>query len=239
MDETKRGYLIALIATGAAFTLRWLLQPLLNSDSPLLVFTIAVIISALWGGFAPGILATGLSAALAAMFFMAPTMTPKVDGMSGTIQLLLFLFIGVCVSAMARSVAISRHQAEESELYLASIIETTSSGLLVLDRHGFITFANPAAADLFGLMPSHLIGRRYDDPGWGASNSEGKPLQESEMPAARVLASGESLTGVHMSVRRPDDSLMAIMVNASPLRDQKNGAISGVVLALNRLGASA
>jgi PAS domain S-box-containing protein len=157
-------------------------------------------------------------------------------GTGDVIHIITFLIIGVSVSVMARSVAVVRRQAEESEQYLASIIETTTSGLLVLDRNGYITFANPAAADLFGLMPSHLVGRRYDDPGWGAASLEGEPLQQSDQPAARVMATGESLTGIQMAVRRPDNSLLALVVNASPLRDE-NGGVNGVVLALNRLGA--
>ncbi|MGC4043919.1 MAG: DUF4118 domain-containing protein [Armatimonas sp.] len=238
MDDTKRGYLIAVIATCTAFFVRWLLQPFLHEDAPFLVFTVAVIVAALWGGFGPGVMATGLSAILVLIFFLAPALSFKVEGTSNTIHVILFLLIGVSISAMARAVAIARRQAEESELYLASIIEATTSGLLVLDRNGFITFANPAAAELFGLMPSHLVGRRYDDPGWGSATLEGRPLEENEQPAARVLSSGEALVGVQMAVRRPDDSLLALIVNASPLRDD-GGSINGVVLALNRLGASA
>jgi PAS domain S-box-containing protein len=232
MKETTRGYIIALIATGVAFLIRWSLSGPLQADARLLLFTLAVIVSALWGGFAAGLLSTGLSIILGLIFFFP---TYRLDT-GDVVHLLTFLVIGVSVSAMARSVAIARSQAEESEQYLTSIIETTTSGLLVLDRNGFITFANPAAADLFGLMPSHLIGRRYDDPGWGAETPEGQPLQESEQPAARVLASGEGLSGVQMTVRRPDDSPLALIVNASPLCDE-GGNVNGVVLALNRLSA--
>ncbi len=231
MNESTRGSIIAIAATGIVCLLRWLLHPILNDNSPFLIFTLAVAVTALSGGFYPGLLATGLSAVLGAALFLSPrfslTFTP-----SGTAQLLIFLTTGILFSLMARAQRTARRAAEESEQYLTRIIETTVSGILVLDRNGYITFANAAAAGLFGLMPSHLIGRRYDDAGWGTATPEGRLLEPSEQPASRVFATGEGVSGARLSVRSADNTLLPLQVNAAPLRDDQ-GMVSGVVLSLN------
>jgi PAS domain S-box-containing protein len=232
MNESTRGAVIAIAVTGIVGLLRWLVHPILHDDSPFLVFTLSVAITALSAGFYPGLLATGLGAFLGALLFLSPrfslTLTP-----SGTVQLLIFLTTGLMFSLMARAQRTARRAAEESEQYLTRIIETTVSGILVLDRNGYITFANAAAAGLFGLMPSHLIGRRYDDAGWGAATHEGRPLDPSEQPAARVFASGEGVSGARLAIRSADNTLVPLQVNAAALRDDQ-GLVSGVVLSLNR-----
>jgi PAS domain S-box-containing protein len=234
MNESRRGVVIAVAATSIVCVLRWLLHPVLNDDSPFLMFTLAVAVTARSAGFFPGLLATGLSAVLGTALFLTPN---RILTTSGSVQLLIFLTTGLLFSLMARAERMARRAAEESEQYLTRIIETTVSGILVLDRNGYITFANAAAAGLFGLMPSHLIGRRYDDAGWGTSTPEGRLLEPSEQPVSRVLATGEGVSGARLAIRSADNTLVPLQVNAAPLRDDQ-GSVSGIVLSLNRTTAT-
>ena len=65
-------YGAAVIVTAAALGLKLLLVPLVSQDEPVLLFFAAVIVSALFGGLGPGLLATLLGALCDDYFFMPP-----------------------------------------------------------------------------------------------------------------------------------------------------------------------
>jgi signal transduction histidine kinase len=66
---TWRRYAVAVVATLAVLVLRLLLQPILQNASPFLLFALAVMVSAWYGGFGPGLFAT-LAGAVAADYFL-------------------------------------------------------------------------------------------------------------------------------------------------------------------------
>jgi PAS domain S-box-containing protein len=228
MSNRTRGYLVAIGATLSALALRLLLARWLGGGAPFLPFTLAVLAAALTGGWGPGLAATGMSASLASLLFVQRLRAfPSATG-EDVVHVALFLTIGTTISLIGQALMNARQAAESSEQYLARILETTTSGILVLDRDGYITFANTAAARLFGLMPSHLVGRRYDDAGWGIT-SEGKPI----LPFQTVLRAQEGIQGAQITVRGADDRPIALSVNTSLLRDRAEEP-NGVVMALHK-----
>ena len=223
MDDTQRRYGTALAVTALAFVVRLLLNPWLHMDSPFLVFTLAVTAAALWGGFRPGMLATALSMGLSSLFFLGPRFRTFDIGLSGSIELLLFLGIGTVISYLAYNLRMARYAVEFNEEYLTQILETTVSGILVLDRSGYITFANPAAASIFGLMPSHMIGRRLDDPGWGAANLDRTPFSFDPRGEG-----SKELRGYPITVQSSRDLPVLVNINSAILQDsdeRPNGAV--------------
>ena len=65
-------YGAAIVFTAAALALKLLLVPLLTRDEPVLLFVAAVMVSALFGGLGPGLLATIIGALFDVYFFMEP-----------------------------------------------------------------------------------------------------------------------------------------------------------------------
>jgi PAS domain S-box-containing protein len=110
--------------------------------------------------------------------------------------------------------------------------ETAAAGpaqiLEALDVPAMLVSITPALdvrvnAALRALIGGHLpadaaIALRYF--------ANGKPLDTSEGPVAQAL-SGTTITAMPLEIERSDGSLRAVLVNATPLRDQA-GAITGI-----------
>ena len=216
MEDSRKSILLALTTTGAIFLIRLGLNRYLNDGAPFLLFTLAVAVSAIWGGFRSGLLATVFSAVLATCFFLAPQFSLKVTQPSNILHMMLFLVVGVALCYQARLQRRTQHTVEEHEEFLERIIETTVSGIIVTDASGNITFANSAAANLFGLTTAHMIGRRADETGWGGSTPSGEPIPTDQLPSSQVLRGGSGLQGYRMAVRSPSDTLIQLAINAAP-----------------------
>lgn len=68
-----RHYGVAVLTVAIALLLKLLLAPLIDHESPFLVFFAAVIVSAWYGGMGAGVLATAVSALFSNYFFLEPT----------------------------------------------------------------------------------------------------------------------------------------------------------------------
>jgi signal transduction histidine kinase/CheY-like chemotaxis protein len=89
-------YFVAIAATAAAFTARFLLQSALGNVAPLLMFTISVVVSAWYGGLGPGLLATALGLILGDYFFIAESIAERIEEA-------IFLGIGISISILSQA----------------------------------------------------------------------------------------------------------------------------------------
>src|SRR5262245_30072281 len=96
-------YFVAIAATAAAFTTRFLLRSDLGDVAPLLIFTLSVMVSAWHGGLGPGLLATALGAVLGAYSFMEPFYSFHIYSSAEWIEVGLFLIIGVSISLLSHA----------------------------------------------------------------------------------------------------------------------------------------
>lgn len=128
----------------------------------------------------------------------------------------------------AAALQYSQKQLKANEERLAAIIETSTNGIIVLDREGRITLVNAAAQKNFGLTRTDIIGRSYNNPVWKISGAGGKPFADRELPFVRVMQTGEAVYGVEHAIARSDGTQIILSVNAAPLRDA-GGNIEAVV----------
>lgn len=119
----------------------------------------------------------------------------------------------------------ARKQAEESarsfrELQQA-IVEASPFPILSIDPDGRVLSWNPAAERVFGWTAAEVIGQSLPIVGPDAE-VEFRRLRE------RILA-GESISGMPISRRRKDGTLLALNLSAAPIRDASGGvtAIAG------------
>ncbi|MBW3636697.1 MAG: EAL domain-containing protein [Armatimonadetes bacterium] len=134
--------------------------------------------------------------------------------------------LAVCIDITARKLA--EEALRESEERLQRIFETAADAIVIADREGQITFANPAAARIFGLLREEITARSIDDASWGYSALDGGVFDTSENPFYRVRATGEPVYEVQYGVAGADGTPVIVSVNAAPLLDAR-GSFSGMV----------
>jgi DNA-binding NarL/FixJ family response regulator len=93
-------YGLAAAFVAAAWVLRALVLTASFDRSPFLAFGLAVLASALLGGFGPGIAATAMSAAIAVFFYLPPELALAVHDPFDGVQLALFLAEGVVAALL-------------------------------------------------------------------------------------------------------------------------------------------
>jgi PAS domain S-box-containing protein len=112
---------------------------------------------------------------------------------------------------------------------LNRVAETSPAGIIMLDRGGEITFANPHAEQMLGLVKGEREGQTvYSPPSLEVLGPDGRALPEEELTFRTVLKSGKPLLGVRRSLQLPDGRRLVISTNAAPLLDS-DGRPEGVV----------
>src|SRR5215203_3524869 len=101
-------YLVAIAATLAAALWRLLLSHWLGSDLPYLTFYAAIMAAAWYGGLRPGLLATGLSAAVTTGVFLVPRIEESGLQPAHIVGLSIFAGTGWLISAGADALRRSR-----------------------------------------------------------------------------------------------------------------------------------
>src|SRR5262249_61011307 len=96
-------YGVAVLATVVSLLIRWPLWPVLGDAVPHMTFFPAVMIAAYFGGFWPGLLATGLSAGAANYFLTGQLRSFQVTSANDVAALILFVLVCVIISALCES----------------------------------------------------------------------------------------------------------------------------------------
>ena len=115
------------------------------------------------------------------------------------------------------------------ELGPATALASAVEGLLVVDRAGALTYANPAAERILGRPAAELTTRSLR--GWNATAVDGAPMRADELPVLRVMRTGENSATTEHCVRRPDGTTAVVSHTASLIRDP-SGAVEGAVASL-------
>jgi PAS domain S-box-containing protein len=118
---------------------------------------------------------------------------------------------------------------ETSDRFRA-IIDSTAEGIVLLLSDGGIGAANESAAQILGLSMEQVLQIRMGPPmPIDLSWEDGRPVQSNEVPGYYTLLTGEPLTDVEISVRRPSGELVWISVNSRPLCRQEGTCPYAVV----------
>ncbi len=131
-----------------------------------------------------------------------------------------------------------RKQAEQalrhSEAVQSTTLETLSEGVLLLDRSGHIQSFNPAAAELLGLVPEALKGRRIQDLDLDIDidkTSAGK-VADADLKKFNP-ARPEEIDDLTIRIPRTGSSTGAwLKVRAKPISSSSRFGLDGVVISL-------
>ena len=97
---------------------------------------------------------------------------------------------------------------------LNHVMETGPAGIVLLDLQGKIVFANQHAGGL-SLTRSEIGLRTYNAPEWQITTYDGEPFDESELPFARVVRSGEAVWAVRHAIQLPEGRRILLSINAA------------------------
>ena len=157
-----------------------------------LVFLMAVVLSAYYGGLGPGLLAAVLSTFLAGYFFIEPvgSILANVDDL---FLLVMFLGLSVFISWLEEAHSRSKQALQDAKQELETILGGVGDGITVRDARGHIVFANDLAARLLGFASvAEMAHSSFDD--WSHNvemrATDGTPLPLSLFPGRSVLVEG-------------------------------------------------
>jgi signal transduction histidine kinase len=98
--RTVLRYALAIVAVALVLGLKLALVPWVEQDTPFLLFFAAVLVASWFGGLGPGLLATALSAAASAFFFMRPYWDFRIEDPVMRLRVAMFLGEGSFVSVL-------------------------------------------------------------------------------------------------------------------------------------------
>ena len=117
-----------------------------------------------------------------------------------------------------------------SELTYSSLVDSMSEGVVLYDCDGNLVTCNKSAEDILGMPLDTMFKNTINSGGRDFVNSNGDILNQSEFPAAVVLASGEPVKNFVMGIVKSQQNECWISVNAEPISIQDSADISGVAV---------
>lgn len=164
-------YTVALVATVAALLFRMALEPVIHGASPFVVFALAVMVSAWYGGLGPGLLATLAGAVLADYFLIQPqgfSRSPE-----SLARIALFILVGSQISWLSGALRRANEQLEQrvrertAELnFQKSLLESQSEasrdGIVAVSDDGRIIFSNERFEEMWDGAGRNGAGRVED-----------------------------------------------------------------------------
>jgi PAS domain S-box-containing protein len=154
-------YAFAVACCVAAFLIRVWLDPVLHASSPLILFAVAVAVSALRGGFGPGLLTVILSCFAALYFFPERAWFAIAPGYqsSAASQILVFLIAAIILSLICTELRRLRWEAVRLAKERNDILESIPDGFVALNHDWQVIYVNKEAEQLTEV-PRDQLGKR-------------------------------------------------------------------------------
>ncbi|MEX0268161.1 PAS domain-containing protein [Leptolyngbyaceae cyanobacterium UHCC 1019] len=176
-------YGVALVSVGLALGIMLLLKHWLQPTTTPLFF-VAVMVSAWYGGWRAGLLATALSTLAINYFFIEPLYSFHWIGAGTVVQVGVFLLVAGLISALNQSrrsalqntrrslealketmdrEQVLRREAETAKQQAESIMSSINDGLAVIDRDWGFTYVNDQYCEMVKIPRSRFLGESIWD----------------------------------------------------------------------------
>jgi len=219
--STFRAYAIALAAVGLAAALRWGMSGILGTSLPYHFFFAAIMASAWFGGFRPGLFATLLSAVAATTASMAAPPAFDLTRVRDVVGVGTFVLIGAGISALCENLHRTRRR-------LSVTLQSIGDAVIVTDAQGRVRSLNRVAANLTGWSEDEAVGRPLPEV-FRIVNERSREVVEN--PATRTLREGR-ITGLaaHTILIARDGTETPIGDSSAPVRDDDGIVVGGVLV---------
>ena len=204
-------YVAAVGATGCAALAAFVLG--LGSEPGVFApFFVALVAIALPYGVGPGLVTIATSMAAAYVFFLAPMVDLAFDPAGlrslAIYRLAVFATAGVCIIGLTEMHRRVLQQLERSRRQLRAFAADDEVGLQVIDRHGRVSWADPATPRLLGYDAADYVGRPFAD-------FHSDPAVAADILA--LLASGQPVENQRATLVRKDGGTQDVLLNSNTL----------------------
>src|ERR1700727_2408235 len=162
-------YGVAILSTTLALIPTLLLADV--AESRLAVFGVAVMVSAWYGGWKPGLVATSFALTVSAYFSLAGEHTPA-QYRAAIIRLALFFSVALLICWFNAALRSAQEGLRRSEINFRSLVTNAPYGICRCDDSGKMLDANPALLSMLGysdaseIAGQHLGGLYADGQRW-------------------------------------------------------------------------
>jgi len=140
-------YGVAVLSTALALIPTILLADV--SESRLALFGVAVMVSAWYGGWKPGVVATAFALTVSAYFSLVGEHTPA-QWKTALLRLSLFFFVAMAICWLNAALRAAQENLRVSEQNFRSLVMNAPYGICRCDSTGKILDANPAFLEMLG-----------------------------------------------------------------------------------------
>lgn len=119
-------------------------------------------------------------------------------------------------------------QLRHNEQHLTQILETMAEGVCIIDHRGKLTYTNLMAQKILGHDQSEMLTRTYNDAKWQNLRLDGSPLPYEEHPMSIMMATGNPVYDLEISVQPATGERFYISFNAAPIFDENGVLAEGV-----------
>ncbi|HEY6765954.1 MAG TPA: ATP-binding protein [Candidatus Sulfotelmatobacter sp.] len=207
-------YGVAVLSTTLALIPTLLLADV--AESRLAVFGVAVMVSAWYGGWKPGLVATSFAMTVSAYFSLAGNQTAAQyrDALS---RLALFFFVALLICWFNAALRSAQDGLRRSEINFRSLVTNAPYGICRCDSMGQLLDANPALLAMLGYsnfseIAGHHIGGLYADT-------------QQWFILADHLRSETPFTGLSTDWKRKDGTTTAVRVSGRSVPNGKTGVV--------------
>ena len=162
-------YGVAVLSTALALIPTVMLADV--SESRLALFGVAVMVSAWYGGWKPGLVATSFALTVGAYFSLVGEHTPA-ELRTAILRLSLFFFVAMLICWLNAALRTAQEDLRRSELNFRSLVTNAPYGICRSDATGKILDVNPAFLEMLGyanteeLVGQHVYGLYADSNQW-------------------------------------------------------------------------
>lgn len=125
----------------------------------MILFMLPILLSALFGGFGPGIVATVLAAFLVRYIILEPEGRIVPPDSFDLLQFSILIFCGITVSLFCEVLEKIRKKSEKNLNLLNFLVTNTNDAIYVKDTDGIYQLINPAAANLVGKSIEEVLNK--------------------------------------------------------------------------------
>ena len=182
-------------------------------ESRLVVFAVAIMVSAWYGGWKPGVVATSFALTVSAYFSFAGARSPA-DYRRAVIHLALFVFVAGLICSFNAALRSAQEGLRRSEVNFRSLVTHAPYGVCRCDSTGILLDVNPALVSMLGYdSAAKLVGRNlanlYSD-------------SQEWFVLADYLHLMEKFQGLAGDWLRNDRTIVSVRLSGRAFRDERN-----------------
>src|SRR5215470_9004612 len=140
-------YGVALLSTTLALIPTILFQDV--AESRLAVFAVAVMVSAWYGGWKPGLAATAFAVTVSSYYSLSGEHAPT-ESRQAIFHITLFVFVALLICWFNAALRAAQEGLRRSEANFRSLVTNAPYGICRCDSKGIIVEANPATVEMLG-----------------------------------------------------------------------------------------